>query len=211
MNYPALAIEFLALLVAIIFYKKYKHTPLKWLLPFLIFICTAEILGTILRGILRIPNTPVYAISIPIEFSFYVFLFYHFLHSVRLKQLLFFLWLLMIVYDVATNINFFPNIFDFHILLFGNILMLLSCCFYFWELFTLENEAELFSIPFFWVAAGVFLFNLGEISYNILGNEIIKKYDFSSLFLRSFEIILCIILYSLIIKAMLTNHRAIAK
>lgn len=209
MKHLALSIELLALLVSIIFYKRYRHSVLKWILPFLIFICTTEILGTIFRYYLHQPNSPVFSISIPIEFSFYCFLFYHFLRSYKLKKILLVLWVIMFIYDVGTNIRHFPNIFDFNILLLGNILMLVACCFYFWELFTLEHEEELFNIPFFWVAAGVFLFNLGEISYNFLGNRFNEKYDVYSLFLRSFEAFLCVILYSLLIKAMLTNPNKI--
>jgi len=211
MNFLAVGIEVLALIIALIYYRRYKHTTLKWVLPFLTFICTEELLGFIFRDILKKPNTPVFAISIPIEFCFYTFLFYHFLKSSILKRILLISWLFMIIYDVSANIRYFPQIFDFNMLLFGNLLMLLACCFYFWELFTQENEAELFNIPIFWIAAGVFLFNLGEISYNFLGNELIKKYDNYSLFLRSFESILCLILYSLIIKALLTSQRKLAK
>lgn len=211
MDVVIFAIELPALLIAFFYYPRYKHSILKWILPFLLFINIAEALGYIFRQYLKIANTPVYSISIPIEFSFYTFLFYHFLKSERLKKILFILWLLMFVYDLGTNMNNYPDYFDFNILLFGNILMFIACTFYFWELFSLENDAELFSIPFFWVAAGVFLFNLGEISYNFLGNYLISRYDSYSFFLNYFEGFLCVILYSLLIKAILTKPITVEK
>lgn len=41
--YPLLAIEFIAAITATIFYSKYKHTSLKWLLPLLWYIPLNEV------------------------------------------------------------------------------------------------------------------------------------------------------------------------
>ena len=203
--------ETLALMVAIFYYPRYKLTIFKWLLPFLLFILTVELIGTALREFFKLGNSSVYSLSIPVEFSFYTFLFFHFLQSVWSRRVLLLLWVAMLVYDIITNILHFPDIFDFKILLLGNILMLISCSLYFWELFALENEMSLLEIPFFWISAGVFLFNLGEISYTLLGNELISKYDTFSNFLKYFETILCVILYSMIIIAILKASKPIAK
>lgn len=202
MNYVSIICEVSAFIFSLLFYNRYKNSILKWCLPFLLFICIVEITGYYLRSVLHHNNAGLYSFSVPIEYTFYLFMFYQFLKNGILKRLLF-LFEGIIITVSALYISTHPlSQFNPMLMPLGNIIMIITCCFYFWELFNAEQERGLFEIPFFWLSSGIFLLNLGELSYSLFSKIMMESLDIYSNFLRLLLAILSVILFSAFIKTL---------
>jgi len=190
------SIEAAALLSGLLLFKNYRNTPLKWALPFLFFIMMTETAGWIIRHRYSHTNGMLYNFTIPIEYSFYFFLFSQYILFKNLKRIMLVGWIALFFYCIVQF--YFSGIYLFipAILLLGNCLMILCCCFYFWQLFQIEEERPLLKIPIFWIFMGVFLFNLGELSYSLFARIMIEQLDKYANFFGLLINILIIVLYS---------------
>lgn len=157
-----------ALLAAIICWGRLKHTPLRWLLPFLVFIVGVEMTGRYLRTVAHLPNLLLYNLSVPIEFLFYGFLFYSYYERQLFKKLAGYFLLGFFLFALI-NLFFFQglSIFNTHTLALGNFYMLVLSCLYFVELMKKEQPVNILREPMFWLTTGIFLFNAGEFSYTL--------------------------------------------
>ena len=166
--------EFLALLVSVIYFKALQKGKLKSLPFFLLFILIVELGGSYLKRILHQPNTWLYNLSIPLEYSYYLFIFYLHGHSLLKKTTLMgFIFLA----PITLFYFFYIPILQLHqnVLLTGQILVIISACIYIYELFQFTDEEPLYKKYFFWIVSGLLLFNLGDISYFFLYNSIHKN------------------------------------
>jgi len=202
MEYISLVSEWVALLVAIFYFNRYRHSVLKWCLPFLIMICLVEATGWYLRKILNHNNAFIYGVSIPIEYCFYLFLFYNHIANALFRKIILLFGVFVFFLALLSLLSLNRKGFNYDILLIGNCTMIVTSCFYFWDLFNTEQDESLFNIPFFWLAAGVFLFNIGEISYSMFAKRWTSLIDTNTNFLRFLLAILSPILYSSYIKTL---------
>jgi hypothetical protein len=187
--------EFLALLMSLIYFKTLQKGRLKTLPFFLGFILCVELAGSYLRRILHTNNTWLYNASIPVEYGYYLFLFWLHAQS-RLKKFLIAaipLFFLVVIWGFCTMPM---KIFHSNALVAGQVLVILSCCIYIYELFKSSEEESLFRNYFYWLVSGLLLFNLGDSVYFILYPTIHQqKWDrFDTLF-KSINNNLLLLLY----------------
>jgi hypothetical protein len=157
-----------ALLAAIIYWGRLKHTPLRWLLPFLIFIVAVEMAGRYIRTVLHEPNSWLYNLSVPVEFLFYGFVFYSYYQRPVFKKAAGYFLGIFLVFTIV-NLLFFQgfSIFNTHTMALGNFYMVLLGGLYFVELLKKEEPVNILKEPMFWLTTGIFLFNAGEFSYTL--------------------------------------------
>ena len=207
-----LIVEFLALLTAIYYWRETRHTKLHYLVFFLMFICCIEIISLILiNNNMRAETKWVYIISVPVEFSFYLFLIY--LHGESFSKkasciFLVFFNLANIVGLLAQSAYKGSNI----SILLGDICVALAVCFYLVNLFNKETDVPLFHNYFFWIASVLLLFCLGEMGYFFLIPYI--KANKLDEFGKMFKLInnnLMVVLYGSYIIALIMHHRQLKK
>ncbi len=160
-------VEFSALAASVIFWKDIRKSKLRWLPYFLLFILTVELIGNYYR---KVPyaNTRLYNFTIPVEYLFYIFLFW--LHG--RKHLKIFARYAAILLAAGTVFYFIVlPLSTLHtvVLLGGQVFVIICFCIYIYEQFQNSEEEEyLLKNYFFWLAAGLFLFNLGDFSYFLM-------------------------------------------
>jgi hypothetical protein len=158
--------EFLALLTSILFWKYLKKGSFRWLPFFLFFILCVELIGKYLQKVMY-ANIILYNFSIPLEYLFYLFLFY--LHGKqKLKSLSglcsIILFIVSLYYLIATPLKAFHS----YVLVTGQIAVIIAGCFFIYECFMDNTEDSILKKPFFWLCSGLLLFNLGELTYTLL-------------------------------------------
>lgn len=201
--------ECFALLISILHYNTIRDKPLIWFIPFLAFMVVVELSGWYIKNILGASNSWLYNISIPVEYIFYTFIFYKHYEFAPFKKIA---ALLLLIIPIGSLINIiaiqgFYN-FNTNILLAGCCIMILLCCLFFIDLFKRETEFVLLKEPMFWITTGLLFFNLGEISYNLFFDYIIKhKQDTGAKFFTSINSILVYVLYSFISIAILCTRK----
>ncbi|MFT3703482.1 MAG: hypothetical protein QM802_13990 [Agriterribacter sp.] len=157
----------MALLTGIIYWSHLKDSKLFWLPFFLAFILFVELSGSFLPYYLNLDNAILYNCSIPLEYLFYSYLFYvhgslHLKKSVVLGSKLF--CIVALFYFVKIPVT----IFHYLVLMIGQVLILIYCCLYIYERFIELEGAPLIKNYFFWIVAGLLLFNLGDFSYSLV-------------------------------------------
>jgi hypothetical protein len=189
--------EIAALFVCILFWRSLKYSRLRWFLPFLLFIVLAELTGRYLSKELKQPNAWLYNFVLPVEYSFYAIIFLlHFRKRIDRLIVIGFL----ILFGAYTLLVFMINgivKFNVDFLLIGSFAMLIFCILYLLEQYNDPQGSSLLQNPMFWVTVGLFLFNAGEFSYNLLSKYFIEnKMDPSLKLFRAINNKLILILYS---------------
>ncbi len=204
--------ELVALLVGVFCFSKLPK-PLQLFVLFLGLVVAVEILGWYIRHHLHTNNAWLYNISIPIEYMMYSYLFACFFQNHFLKKIAQALLILIPLFAVV-NMLLLQGLFIFNtnILWVGNIIMVVLSCCYFADVLQMQQDISLLKTPMFWIATGVLLFNLGELTYNLffdylLKNEKDKKLGLFKLINHS----LIYVLYSLISIAFLCATRSLKK
>jgi hypothetical protein len=174
----AIYFELVALLAALFFVNKLKATIYIWLIPFLIFIVSAELYGRYLRVILKQPNAWLFNIVVPVEVIFYsVFTCLNLKYNAFRRSTA----VAAIVFSIFAVVNLFfiqgTYFFNTHTHKFGTILLATFCCLYFYELITDSSREALFKLPSFWLITGVFIFNVGELLYTLLADYLIELWS----------------------------------
>jgi hypothetical protein len=152
-----------------------RRSYLKWFPIFLLVIIIAELMGWYLPRILHKHNAWVFNFSVPFEYLFYCFLYSqaysipHFKKFARIVGILYFMFCLIIL--VLNSITIFQN----PILTMGDSLAIVFACLYFYEILSKDEIVNLLIAPMFWVTCGVFLFNLGELTYTLFRPIITKN------------------------------------
>lgn len=189
-------IEITALLTSVICWRKIKDSPLRWFVPYLAFIVFVELFGKYLASVKHTPNAWLYNLSVPIEYLFFGLLIWSALKKLLYKRIvlaLLNLFLFYVCYELVLGNGI--KIFNAGFLQAGSGLMVLFSCLFFWELFERPTEVSLLRLPMFWIVAGLFLFNLGEFSYNLFANLLFKKGDRAAVFFRQINNYLNLVLY----------------
>ncbi len=189
-------IEIIALLTSVICWRKIKDSPLRWFVPYLLLIVVVELYGKYLASVKHTANAWLYNITIPIEYCFYGLLIWAVLKKKLFKQIVLVLLSAFVVYAFYYLIfGKGITVFNGGLLQVGSGLMVLFSCFFFWELFERPTEVSIIRLPMFWIVAGLFLFNLGEFSYNLFANLLFKKGDRAAVFFRQINNYLNLVLY----------------
>lgn len=193
--YLALSIqlfELIALVLAIIHYKKYAKTTEKFFLHFLVFTVATEFLGVYYAYFIEKNNSEIYIVYIFLSFLFYFYWFFSILKRKVFKRILVILGSCFIV--MALHNFFYESWSNFHPTTFitGAFITLILSLFFFYELL---NSNEVLNIKHslrFWLAIGLLLFNIGMIPLMIFSDTFNAYNELRVIIL----IILNLILYS---------------
>ena len=158
--------EFLAFATSVIFWKTIRKSKFHWLPFFLFFILVVELTGNYLRWVMY-ANIILYNITIPLEYFFYLFLFW-LQGRALLKQFTKFSAIAL-----GTTAIFFYlyqplTVLHSYVLVTGEVCVIICSCIYLYEQFQNPESESLFKNYFFWLLSGLLLFNLGELSYFLL-------------------------------------------
>jgi hypothetical protein len=156
-------------------------------------------MGWYLPNFLGKPNAWLFNISVPVEYLFFSFMFYSFYEKRFHRNLAVAFMILFSVYAVGYSLMNGLKIFNSYYLLIGSFVMVTFSVLYFYDQYTRTETGNIWSEPMFWITTGVFLFNAGEFSYNLLqkfivNNELDVRLDLFS----SINHKLIVVFYSLI-------------
>ncbi|MFD1255762.1 hypothetical protein ACFQ3S_03055 [Mucilaginibacter terrae] len=170
--------EMLAFMASIICYKSIIKKPYWVLLPYMLMIVAAEIIGKQLADKqLYKDNVHLFNITTVIEFVVFFFLFYKNVNGSYRKEITKFA---IPVYMVAAVINqlFIQGFDKFHTntMLLGTVLIIIFVFFYFYEAFSKMEPVNLLKEPMFWIATGLFLFYLGDFTINLMHPYFVKNH-----------------------------------
>lgn len=188
--------EILALICSIIFWKNIRQTPLQWFVPYLFFIVAVELSGRYMRTVLKVSNAWLYNISVPVEYLFFVFIFFAFFKN-KVAHYLSFVFLIIFSTYVITFllINGITH-FNGNVLIIGSFSLILFSVLSLLELYNSPGFVYLTRQPIFWIAVGVLLFNAGEFSYDFLTRFFFdQKMDKGATIFRSINTYLSLFLY----------------
>lgn len=191
--------EIAALLCAVIFFKSLRKSGFDLFAPYLAFIVLVEVLGWYLPVYLKQHTGWVFNISVPVEYLFFSFIFHqHYQKKINKRIVIVFIVFFagyMLYYSLFKNIKYF----NAYYLLIGSFVMILMSIAYFFEQFYKNETGNIWNEPMFWITAGVLLFNIGEFSYDLVSNFIIKNlFDPINVLFREVNNKLIILLYLLI-------------
>lgn len=198
-------IEFIALLTGVAYWRYLKHSKLFWLPFFLFAVLLVELSGSIIQRCFHWSNAGLYNFSIPFEYLFYLYLFSIHGNSFLKKFTKIAAVLLVTIavfYFIESPVNTFHN----YVLLTGQLTVIVCACLYIYECFIDVKELPLLKDYFFWITAGLLLFNLGDFGYSLIFPAIrdfhwdefgllFKSINNSFLVLLYFSYIIAIIVY----------------
>jgi hypothetical protein len=164
-----------ALIVSVLSYRAIKGTAFRLFPLFLFLTVLVELAGRYMRVVLHQHNTWLYNISTTLEFIFYAYIFNRTFHTGTYKRLA---GQFMIFYPLAvlSNMTFIQGFIVFHsyTMILGSFFMIVFCCLFFHEVFLNPLELELHKEPMFWISTGILFFYLGDFSYNLWYNILVK-------------------------------------
>lgn len=191
-------LELAAAIAAIICLRSPSRTKLGWFIPFLIMIVLVELSARYMTYELQQPNAWLYNLSVPCEYIFYAFIFKESYHSSLFKKLARVFMVAFFIYAIISMV--FINgmkFFDMNLLVAGSAFMILFSILYFIDLYNQPGEESIFRTPMFWITTGIFLFNAGEFSYNLLSKLLFDSpFDSRLEIFRSINNRLILVLYS---------------
>ncbi len=201
--------EWAAFICSVLVYAKIKHTPMRWLIPFLLYMVLTETFGRYIRTELHKPNVWLYNIYMPIEALIYSFLFYKYASSKWLKKSCVY-FIISIPIVSLSNVLFGQGFFNFntHTNIIFTICLLVLNIMYFVDIFLNEKIVTPIKEPMFWVATGLFFYNLGGMAYNIAFDYILATgKDVNAKLFKMITQYLVYVLYSCIIVALLLTRK----
>lgn len=190
--------EIAAFIVSVLYRRSLSKTGLRWFLPFLLFVVIVELTARYLSYELKQPNAWLFSLSIPCEYCFYALIFWTAFSTNRLKKIALGFIVLFLLYNIysmifITGLKFF----DMNVLVVGNLAMVVLSILFFIDLYNSSYTQPMFKNPLFWIITGIFLFNAGEFSYNLLSMLIIDEgFDSTLKIFRSVNNSLILLLYS---------------
>lgn len=195
--YVTLGVEILSLFASLTLYFQREAPRYLKLFPiFLLLTLLVELTGFLLTRY-KIDNVFLYKIFIAIEFEFYLYTLYGIIRSKKFKKVILYA---LCTYPLITFINTWLvdlNAFNSVSYSVGCLLVVLSCIYYFFELFRLPKAVNLSREPAFWICTGLLFYY--SCSFPLYG-----LYNFlftaSGIILRNLGFILTllnVILYSL--------------
>lgn len=200
--------EIFALLTSVVCWRFIKETPLRWLAFFLFFIVIVELVGRYYNVILGKPNAWLYNFSVPVEYLFFTWLLsrYYRTAGFRKSALVFlvgFVIFALLQIFVLGELLIFNSIF----LKVGSFAMIVFSCFYFIDFMREEVPLNPLAEPMFWIASGLFLFNVGEFLYVSLSDLLFSDWQKWKPVIRKINNKLIILLYATISIGIITMAR----
>ncbi len=151
----------LTAIISVVYYKKYQHTPLKYLPYYLWYAVILEMGAILLTDIFKMYNVWWYNIGINIEILFYLFLFYQFTDKQISKKIILYGGIIyeayfLISYLIDNDWNMFQN-FPFS---FGGLLIIIVVLMFLIEMFQSDKILYFYKYLIFWISVGLLVYNI---------------------------------------------------
>lgn len=172
-------VEFISLLVALLYYSSLKGSFMKWFLPFLVFIFLGEIYATYSAIVMKQNVVGVNYLIAIIESIFYGYIFYNLNSRIGIKKFIIFFIIVSVLGYILTY-SFYRNSFPYfciNIITSGFLLATIALVYLYFK-FIDDEESTSISESGFWIAFGVSLFYSG-ISVCLSLYEFIKNNQLS--------------------------------
>ncbi len=153
----------ISILVGLFNFHKFSHNkPLKFFFYFLIYTLISEIFGSYLGLVLIVKNNIVYNSWNIINM---LFISYFLLNQVTNKFKRNIIYFLIVIFIIITLVNvlFYNNIIEYFLLnniLFAKLLIVVVVIIFFTELLENDKILNFKNSLFFWIALGLFLYNI---------------------------------------------------
>jgi hypothetical protein len=155
-----------------------------------------EFLGRYMRTELKVSNAWLYNISVPMEYLFFVFIYFSFFKNKINRKLSVGFFLLFTFYVAGFLLVNGITHFNRNVLIVGSFSLIIFSVLYLIELYNLPGIINLNRHPVFWIAIGVLLFNAGEFSYDLLTKFFFaNRMDRGAVIFRSINSYLNLLLY----------------
>lgn len=192
--------EIAAFLTSVIFLFKLKQTNLRWLTPFLLGVIIVEYIGIYYADVLHKSNAWLFNVTIPLEYLFYAFLFSKHYDNIRFKKVG---ELFIIFFPLFALINCVfiqkSEIFKTNFLKVGSFWMIVFSCLYCMDILKQERIINPLKLPFFWITAGLLLFNVGDFVYSTFFELMLRDWKYGLQLFVQINNSLINVLYSCII------------
>jgi len=153
----------ISILVGLFNFQKYSHNkPLRFFLYFLIFTLISEIIGAYLGLVLIVKNNIVYNSWNIINMLFVSYLLLSQVTNKFKRNIIYFLVAIFII-TTLVNVLFYASIIEFFLLnntLFAKMLIVVVVIIYFTDILENDKILNFKNSLFFWIALGVFLYNI---------------------------------------------------
>jgi hypothetical protein len=162
--------EMLALITSILCIKWLYKTPYVFYVPYLLMTVCAEYAGKYFgERALYGANNLVFNITTVIEFIFFYYLYFEAIKKQVFKNIIIVLAGLYFICSLI-NIIFVQGLYDFntYTMLLGTAVIILFVFFYFYDAFDNQEPINLIKEPMFWISIGIFLFYLGDFTFNLM-------------------------------------------
>ncbi len=158
-----LNISFLTLILGLFFFNWAELTQEQKLIGFSVLITLPfEIYAGYLQSY-NINNLFIYHMLIPVQYSFYAYIYYCYIEFKIVKKLILISIGLVITVAVvlAQNIQT-PDTYNSYVIIISNFFICIWVLTYYWQLFVQLKIINLKSEPLFWISNGLLLFSLGD-------------------------------------------------
>lgn len=163
-------------IISVVFLYPFKEKTLRWFIPFLFLMVSAELLGRYIRRVLHEPNTWLYNITIPIEYVFYGFIIGSLCLTPFFKKIIFWLTGFLATWALF-NLLFLQGINNLctYTLKAGSACMMIFSFIGMIDIFMDDEHNTLLANPQFWICTGVLFFNAGEFTYLFFFDTFLEK------------------------------------
>lgn len=159
--------QVLVAVIALLFYKKYKDTPLKYLYIIFLYGAVNEMVGSFVGNYLGY-NAFLYNIYNTLFFFYFYYVFLQYVQKTNHKNWIF---LCFVIFTVACLVNPFfesyitrPQLFAYIV---GACLLIFCIILYFIEVLTTSKILHINQDLLFWVSVGLLLFYVGYLPIKI--------------------------------------------
>lgn len=155
-------VEGLSALLAIVFYSKYRYTPLRYFFILLVYVFFTGLLGVYINNVLGHNNVVVYNVFNIVNFLFFYYVFYNVIRNARYRN-----WIVfgISLFIAASSINpFFSEFLTESQLLsyaVGAVVLLFCIILYFIEVLATSRILLINQEILFWISIGLLLFYVG--------------------------------------------------
>ncbi|OAB78594.1 hypothetical protein [Cochleicola gelatinilyticus] len=164
-------VEGLSALLAIVFYLKYKSTPLKYFPILLVYVFITGLLGVYISRNMGPNNVVIYNVFNVIYFLFFYYVFYNVIRKIRYRN-----WIVIgiCLFLLSSIINLFYENFLFESQLLsyaiGAVVLLFCIILYFIEVLTTSRILLVNQEIVFWISIGLLLFYVGYLPIKFTRN-----------------------------------------
>lgn len=160
-TYPLIYLA--SILVGVFNYKKFAHNKyLKLFLYFLIYTFFSEVIGNYVAKVLSIKSNFVYNTWNIINLLFFSYLFLRKIKK-RFKRVIIYVLMISFITITLINVIFFSHYIEDLLLnniLFAKFLVVIVAIIYFTEILENDDILNIKNSLYFWIALGIFLYNL---------------------------------------------------